>query len=52
MTEDGADVSAVCGMLDYIRETQKRNIARFVSIEGQTVHPPWDWTSTHAAIWN
>lgn len=33
MTEDGADVSAVCGMLDYIRETQKRNIARFVSIE-------------------
>ncbi len=33
ISEDGADLSAVCGMLDYIRETQKRNIARFVSIE-------------------
>ncbi len=33
ITNDGADVCAVCGMLDYIRETQKRNIARFVSIE-------------------
>lgn len=33
ITDDGADVCAICGMLDYIRETQKRNIARFVSIE-------------------
>lgn len=33
ISEDGADACAVCGMLDYIRETQKRNIARFVSIE-------------------
>ncbi len=33
ISEDGADLRAVCGMLDYIRETQKRSIARFVSIE-------------------
>lgn len=32
ISEDGADLAAVCGMLDYIAETQKRNIARFVSI--------------------
>ena len=31
--EDGAGACAVCGMLDYIRETQKRNIARFISID-------------------
>lgn len=33
ISKDGADACTVCGMLDYISETQKRNIARFVSIE-------------------
>lgn len=32
ISEDGADACAACGMLDYIRETQKRNISRFLSI--------------------
>lgn len=32
LSEDGPDMCAVGGMLDYISETQKRNIARFVTI--------------------
>lgn len=32
ISEDGADACAACGMLDYIHETQKRNISRFLSI--------------------
>lgn len=32
ISEDGAGACAACGMLDYIRETQKRNISRFLSI--------------------
>ena len=30
---DGTDMCAVCGMFDYIRETQKNTIGRFISIE-------------------
>ncbi len=33
LTNDGADLSAVCGMFDYICDTQKNNIGRFISIE-------------------
>ncbi len=33
LTADGADLSAVCGMFDYIRDTQKNNVGRFISIE-------------------
>lgn len=33
ISEDGADACAIGGMLDYIRETQKNGIARFVSID-------------------
>ncbi len=33
VSEDGADVSAVAGMLNYIQETQKQSIQRFISLE-------------------
>lgn len=33
VTEDSVGICAVGGMLDYIRETQKSSIARFVSID-------------------
>lgn len=33
LTADGADFCSVCAMLDYIRETQKNTVGRFVSIE-------------------
>ncbi|MGN0592965.1 MAG: DNA mismatch repair protein MutS [Ruminococcus sp.] len=33
LTADGTDFQAVCGMFDYIRETQKNTIGRFISIE-------------------
>ncbi|MGN0584441.1 MAG: DNA mismatch repair protein MutS [Ruminococcus sp.] len=33
LTPDGADFCAVCAVFDYIRETQKNNTGRFISIE-------------------
>ena len=33
LTADGADLHAVCGMFDYICETQKNTIGRFISID-------------------
>ncbi len=33
LTSEGVDFRAVCGMFDYIRETQKNTIGRFISIE-------------------
>lgn len=33
VSEDGADCSAVCGLFDYIIETQKSTVSRFTSIE-------------------
>ena len=33
LTANGSDLCAVCGVFDYIRETQKNTIGRFVSIE-------------------
>lgn len=33
LTTDGADFCAVCAMFDYIRDTQRNNVGRFVSIE-------------------
>ncbi len=33
LTEEGPDACAVCGMFDYIRETQKNTIGRFLSID-------------------
>ncbi len=33
LTTDGADFCAVCAMLDYIRDTQRNTVGRFVSIE-------------------
>ena len=33
ISEDGADCAAVCGLFDYIQETQKTTVSRFTSIE-------------------
>ncbi|MBR6385102.1 MAG: DNA mismatch repair protein MutS [Ruminococcus sp.] len=33
ISENGCDISAVCGLFDYIRDTQKTNVSRFTSIE-------------------
>lgn len=33
LSAEGADLCAVCGVFDYIRETQKNTAGRFVSIE-------------------
>ncbi len=33
ISEDGADCSAVCGLFDYINDTQKTSVSRFTSIE-------------------
>ncbi len=33
ISEDGADCAAVCGLFDYIRDTQKTSVSRFTSIE-------------------
>lgn len=33
LTADGADFCAVCAMFDYIRDTQRNTVGRFVSIE-------------------
>ena len=33
ITEDGADCAAVCGLFDYIADTQKTSVSRFTSIE-------------------
>lgn len=33
ISKSGADCSAVCGLFDYIRETQKTSVSRFTSIE-------------------
>jgi len=33
ISEDGADCCAVCGLFDYIRETQKTTVSRFTSIQ-------------------
>lgn len=33
LSEDGADFGAVCGLFDYIQETQKSSVSRFTSIE-------------------
>lgn len=33
ISEEGADCAAVCGLFDYIRETQKTTVSRFTSIE-------------------
>ncbi|MDE7136928.1 MAG: DNA mismatch repair protein MutS, partial [Ruminococcus sp.] len=33
MSENGADCSAVCGLFDYINDTQKTSVSRFTSIE-------------------
>ncbi|MDE6502702.1 MAG: DNA mismatch repair protein MutS [Ruminococcus sp.] len=33
ISTDGADCSAVCGLFDYINDTQKTSVSRFTSIE-------------------
>ena len=33
ISEDGADCAAVCGLFDYINDTQKTSVSRFTSIE-------------------
>lgn len=33
ISKDGADCSAVCGLFDYINDTQKISVSRFTSIE-------------------
>lgn len=33
ISESGADCAAVCGLFDYIRDTQKTSVSRFTSIE-------------------
>lgn len=33
LSSEGSDLRAVCGVFDYIRETQKNTVGRFVSIE-------------------
>lgn len=33
LSENGADCGAVCGLFDYIQETQKSSVSRFTSIE-------------------
>ncbi|WP_019679063.1 DNA mismatch repair protein MutS [Ruminococcus flavefaciens] len=33
ISEDGADCAAVCGLFDYINDTQKSSVSRFTSIE-------------------
>ncbi|MCM1506491.1 MAG: DNA mismatch repair protein MutS [Ruminococcus flavefaciens] len=33
ISSDGADCSALCGLLDYINDTQKTSVSRFTSIE-------------------
>ena len=33
ITDDGADCCAVCGLFDYIADTQKTTVSRFTSIE-------------------
>ena len=33
ISEDGADCSAVCGLFDYINDTQKTSVSRFTSID-------------------
>lgn len=33
ITENGSDCAAVCGLLDYVNETQKTSVSRFTSIE-------------------
>lgn len=33
ISENGADCCAVCGLFDYIRDTQKTSVSRFTSIE-------------------
>lgn len=33
ISETGADICSVCGLFDYIYETQKNNIGRFISID-------------------
>lgn len=33
ISENGADCSAVCGLFDYINDTQKTSVSRFTSIE-------------------
>ena len=44
MTEDGADVSAVCGMLDYIRELRSETSHVLFPLKLQTVLQQWGWT--------
>ena len=33
ISEDGADCAAVCGLFDYINDTQKTSVSRFTSID-------------------
>ena len=33
LSENGCDICAVCGLFDYIRDTQKSNVSRFTAIE-------------------
>lgn len=33
LTENGADCAAVCGLFDYISDTQKTSVSRFTSLE-------------------
>jgi len=33
ISEDGADCAAVCGLFDYINDTQKSSVSRFTAIE-------------------
>ena len=33
ISENGADCSAVCGLFDYIKDTQKTSVSRFTSID-------------------
>lgn len=33
LSEDGADCAAVCGLFDYINDTQKTSVSRFTSLE-------------------
>ena len=33
VSDDGADCAALCGLVDYIKDTQKSSVSRFTSIE-------------------
>lgn len=43
LTEEGPDACAVCGMFDYIRETQKIPLDVFFPLISAVEARQWDW---------